>query len=211
MLATAVSVHAIPKPHVITFGKWTTVKFFLGPNEKNSMDLKIRPLMVDGKVKEFTTGEPHTVTDRFFVVQAAFRVNDTLPEDAKNVRWKWQRGGWLLVDRSTGHVSKVNLPEFDPYYSLASWFRDYVAYCGVSDNGEKLSAVVAQVGRKKPVVKKALGLASNGDTPDSECETPSWQREPTRVTFAPKRGEKFTYSVFAHATELGSTDAEEEE
>jgi hypothetical protein len=32
-----------------------------------------------------------------------------------------QRGGWLLVDRLTGHVAPINLPEFDVLYSAASW------------------------------------------------------------------------------------------
>ena len=64
--------------------------------------------MVDGKIKEFTTGDIHEVTDRFFVVRKAFRVNDWLPDDEKpkEHRWKWQRGGWLLVDRTTTRISR---------------------------------------------------------------------------------------------------------
>ena len=63
---------------------------------------------------------------------------------------------WLPVDRLTGRVSQLNLPEFDPFYSTASWYRDYIAYCGVSEDGKKLYAVVAQVGRRKPILKKML-------------------------------------------------------
>jgi hypothetical protein len=48
----------------------------------------------------------------------------------------------LLVDRMTGHISAINLPEFDSCYSVASWYSDYVAYCGVSDDGKTLYAVV---------------------------------------------------------------------
>ena len=73
--------------------------------------------------------------------------------------WRWQRGGWLLVDRITGHVSPINLPEFDAFYSRAAWYRDYVAYCGISDDGKNLYAVVAQLGRRKPILKKTLGDA----------------------------------------------------
>jgi hypothetical protein len=92
------------------------------------------------------------------VVRRAFRVNDTLPGDAAaRPGWVWQPGGWLLVDRLTGHISAIALPEFDPYYSVASWYRDYAAYCGVSDDGKKLFAIVYQVGRRKPVLKKPLG------------------------------------------------------
>ena len=57
------------------------------------------------------------------------------------------------MDRMTGHISAIALPEFDSYYSVASWYRDYVAYSGVSDEGNELYAVVFQVGRRKPVLK----------------------------------------------------------
>jgi hypothetical protein len=99
--------------------------------------------------------------------------------------------------------------EFDPFYSEASWFRDYVAYCGVSDNGEKLSAVVVQLGRKKPVLKKELGSAGQGQTPDSECDPPLWEKKPTRVTFLPKHGEKLSFSVFGHASDVAPGSDEE--
>ena len=57
---------------------------------------------VDAKLREFTMGEPHDVTDRIFVVRRAYRVNDWLPDDPKSVpKWRWQRSGWLLVDRQT--------------------------------------------------------------------------------------------------------------
>jgi hypothetical protein len=114
----------------------------------------------DTRLKEYTTGTPHELTDRLFLVRRALRANDALPTEsasAKATRWQWQRGGWLLVDRVTGRVSQLNLPEFDPFYSTASWYRDYIAYCGVSEDGKKLYAVVAQVGRRKPILKKDAG------------------------------------------------------
>jgi hypothetical protein len=123
---------AVPKPHAITYGKWTSAKW---PNAtgKKLLELRVRPLFVDTRLKEYTTGAPHELTDRLFVVRRAFRVNDALPTENSNAsHWLWQRGGWLLVDRVTGHVSQLNLPEFDPFYSTASWYRDYIAYCGVS-------------------------------------------------------------------------------
>ena len=43
--------------------------------------LKIRALVVDGAVKEWTTGDAHDVTDRSFVVRRAIRLNDALPGD----------------------------------------------------------------------------------------------------------------------------------
>jgi hypothetical protein len=42
-------------------------------------------------------------------------MNDTLPGDkAAAPGLVWQFGGWLLVDRLTGHISAIVLPEFDP-------------------------------------------------------------------------------------------------
>jgi len=154
---------AVPKPHVITFGKWTAAKWPNATGQK-LLDLKVRALFVDTRLKEYTTGNPHELTDRLFVVRRAFRVNDALPtESVSAARWQWQRGGWLLVDRLTGRVSQLNLPEFDPFYSTASWYRDYIAYCGVSEDGKKLYAVVAQVGRKKPILKKDAGEPAGTD------------------------------------------------
>jgi hypothetical protein len=75
---------------------------------------------------------PHEVTERLFVVRRIFRVNDSLLEDSGAPRWQWQRGGWMLGDRSNGRISPVVLPEFDHYYSIASWYQDYAAYCGIS-------------------------------------------------------------------------------
>jgi len=57
-----------PKPHVVSFGKWTTVKWFVGPGQDKPLDLRIRALYVDRRLKEFTLGTPHDVTDRLIVV-----------------------------------------------------------------------------------------------------------------------------------------------
>ncbi len=199
-----------PKPHVLSFGKWTTVKWFVGVNQDKPLDLKVRALYVDSRLKEFTLGTPHDVTDRLIVVRRAFRLNDALPEEATSIpNWRWQRGGWLLVDRITGHVSPINLPEFDAFYSKAAWYRDYVAYCGVSDDGKNLYAVVAQLGRRKPILKKALGETVADDIPDSACPAPSWQRQPVRVSFSSPLDQKLTYSVRGHAVDVVNDEEEE--
>ena len=190
---------AASKPHVITFGKVLTVKLLIGPEESDSQMMKVRSLIVDARPREFVTGEVHEVTDRLFVVRRAYRLNNNLPGESKPPSWVWERGGWLLVDRLAAHVSQIPRFEFDPFYSQATWFRDYVAYCGISDNGEKLSLVVMQLGRKKPLLRKELGKASQGGTPDSECDPPTWESKPTRVTFLPKQGEKQSFSIFGHA------------
>ena len=209
-----VSAEAAAKVHVIAFGKWTTAQWFPGTSaeEEKPVPLKIRALVVDGRVKEYVLGPTHEVTDRLFVVRRVFRLNDGLPEDA-GARWQWQRGGWLLVDRITGRISPVGLPEFDVLYSAASWYRDYVAYCGVSDDGKKTYAIVAQLGRRKPVLKKSLsgeGLADDA-APDSACPVPSWQRTPVRVSFEAAGAVKETFAIRGHVVDLVNDEDEDEE
>ena len=198
---------AAAKPHVVSLGKWTTVKWMVGEDENESLDLKIRPLMVDGRIKEFVVGATHDVTERTFVVQRVYRLNDSLPQDA-SPRWRWERGGWLLVDRITGKVQAITLPEFDSYYSTVSWFRDYAAYCGVSDDGAKIYVLVSQLGKRKPVLKKVAGDAAVAGMPDSACPLPTWERAPSRVTFEPHNGTKATYSVRGRAVDLLPEDDE---
>jgi hypothetical protein len=143
------------------------------------------------------------------VVRRVVRVNDTLPQEAvATPRWSWQRGGWLVINRITGHISQASLPEFDPDSSSGTWYRDYVAYCGISDDGRKLSAIVMQLGRRKPVLKKPLGEAANDEA--SECAPPGWQRAPTRVSFVSKADQKFTFAVRGHTVEVVSDDDSEE-
>jgi hypothetical protein len=210
MLFSAVA-GAVTKIHVIAFGKWTSAQWFPTGVEEKPLILKIRPLLVDGRVKEYVAGPSHEVTDRLFVVRRVFRLNDNLPDDPAP-RWQWQRGGWLLVDRVTGRVSPINLPEFDPLYSAGTWYRDYVAYCGVSDDGKKTYAIVAQLSRRKPVLKKPLSNdgPSEDAEPDSACPAPSWQRAPVRVTFEAGGDAKQTFSIRGHVVDLVN-DAEDEE
>jgi len=194
---------AASKPHVVGFGGPQSVKLYAGPSEDKPMDLTVRALYVDTKLKEFTTGKPHDVTEREFVVRRAFRINDALPDDPhKSPKWLWQLGGWLLVNRSSGKVTPLKLPDFDPFYSEVSWYRDYAAYCGLSSNAERLLAIVAEIGVKKPLYRKELGKASGGDLPDSDCAAPHWNRQPARVTFLPKAGEKFTVSVSGQGADV---------
>ncbi len=203
LLAAAILASAARK-HTIVLGKWMPVKLFVGPNEDRTLDIRIRPLYVDGQLREFTTGDPYDVTDRHMVVQRAYRLNDWLPQDKGPTqhRFLWQRGGWLLVDRETGRVAPLRLPRFDPFYSIASWYRDYVAYCGLSDDGEKLYAMVVQLNRKKPLVEKELRPARQGEMPNSECAPPVWQRGPVRISFEPAGSQKITFSIRSYGSDL---------
>ena len=202
---------AASKPHVVGFGSPQPAKLHLGPSEERIVDITVRALYVDTKLKEYTTGKPHDITDREFVVRRAFRINDALPDDPrKSPKWLWQLGGWILVDRSSGRITQLKLPDFNSSYSEVSWYRDYAAYCGVSNDGEHLLAVVAQLGVRKALYRKELGKTSGGDLADSDCAAPHWDRRPARVTFQPKEGEKFSVNVTGHVTDVTPESSAEE-
>jgi len=191
LIAVAASLSATPrKVHVVGLGAFKRVPYTragdpAGASASDS-NLKIRPLVVDGLVKEWTTGEAHDVTDRSFVVRRVLRINDELPgEKGAANRWVWQRGPWLLVDRVSGHVSALKLPDYDPGVSQVSWFRDYAAYCGLTPSGRSLYAVVAQVAVRKPVLAKKLSAFDVEGRSDPVCAPVAWERNPFRVTFSP--------------------------
>ncbi len=182
---------AAPKPHTIILGQWHVVNTSdtVGPRSS-----KVRRLLIDGHVKEYTVGLPHEVTDRLFVIARAYRLNDSLPQEAaRPPSWTWQLGGWISIDRATGHVAQLNLPAYDSSLSEASWYRDYAAYCGSSDDGSKAYMVVFQLGRRKPVLKKEFAGPS--------CPAPKWERGPSRVTFTPADGSKVTFVVQGHSAD----------
>src|SRR3974390_2423818 len=107
----AVALNATPrKVHVVALGATRRVPYSKIGDPAGALPdedaLRIRPLVVDGFVKEWTTGDAHDVTDRSFVVRRVLRINDELPGDKpgtgdKQSHWVWQRGPWLLVDRIT--------------------------------------------------------------------------------------------------------------
>ena len=190
--------NAAPKLHVVALGRWTSISWREQESESKPIQLKIRPLYVDGRTKEFTIGASHDVTERTFVVQRIYRLNDSLPQQTGPTQWQWQRGGWLLVDRVSGKVQPLVLPQFDPDSSTVSWFRDYAAYCGVSDDNGKLFAVTMQIGSRKPLLKKAVGEAN--ESPQT-CGAPLWERNPVRVTFEVTPGQKLMFAVKSRAVE----------
>jgi hypothetical protein len=219
LITATAPLSAVPKTHVVAFGKWVSVQWFTGAGVAGDKPLamKVRPLLVDGNVKEFTLGPAHDITDHLFAVRRAFRVNDSLPQETGAVpHWQWQRGGWLLVDRVSGHASAINFPDFDVFYSAVAWYRDYAAYCGVSDDGKKIYAMVAQIGRRKPVLKKLIEGKSivegeaKSEEPDSACLLPDWQRAPARVTFELGAG-KMTFVIRGHVVDLMTDDEESED
>ena len=96
---------------------------------------------------------------------------------------------------------QLNLPAFDGDASEASWYRDYAAYCGSSDDGSKTYMVVSQMGKRKPILRKEYSGPA--------CAAPKWERAPSRVTFV-AAGEKSSFVVHAHGADLQADTAEEE-
>jgi hypothetical protein len=171
--------------------------------------LKVRALTVDGQQKEWTTGDAHDVTDRSFTVRRALRLNDQLPTES-SPHWTWQPGPWLLVDRVSGHVAALHLPDFDMEISDAIWFRDYAAYCGVASTVKGgLFAVVAQLGVRRAVVQRQLGKWPQAAHPSPVCQTAKWQRLPIRVTLQLTGGDPLTFDVVGAASLIEEGDAEE--
>lgn len=181
------------KPHTVGLGTGKHVPYSIvsdpagaTPDERT---LRVRPLVVDDKVKEWTTGDAHDITDRSFVIRRALRLNDALPGD-KTEHWIWQRGPWIMVDRSNGHVTAMKLPDYDPAVSQVVWFRDDAAYCGLHSGGHQLYAVVAQIGAHRPILAKKIGpWTPTPPMPDAPaanaCAKATWQRDPLRVSFSP--------------------------
>jgi hypothetical protein len=190
---------AVPKVHTVTLGPSRHVPYT--PPEANfdnksdeATTLRVRGLFVDDRQREWTVGEMHEVTDRSFVIRRALRINDALP--GESVRWSWQPGPWLLVDRVTGHITALHLPSYDPDVSDAVWFRDYAAYCGVATTGKGgLVAVVAELGTRKAVMQKVIGPWPMANPPHPVCSPAKWQRTPIRVTFDLTAGESMTLDV----------------
>src|SRR5664279_1285661 len=79
VLMLVISAGAASKPHVMSLGKPMAVKLFLSSAEDKTVTINVRPLYLDTKLKEYTAGATHDVTDRLFVVRRAYRVNDSLP------------------------------------------------------------------------------------------------------------------------------------
>lgn len=187
-LGAAPTVHAAAKTHTVGLGAVRHEPYSAEGDpagaRKDETTLSVRPLVVDGKVKEWTTGESHAVTERSFAVRRAMRLNDSLPSEAA-ARWVWQRGPWLLVDRESGKVTALKLPDFDAGVSDVVWFRDYAAYCGLNASGKELLAVVAQIAARRPLLSRKLTAWDAADHPSPACGAAVWQRDPLKVSFAP--------------------------
>ena len=221
ILAVSAAVEAAPrKVHTVVLGAARKVLYSKAGDPAGAAtgenELKIRALLVDGVLKEWSTGDAHDVTDRSFVVRRVIRLNDALPSDKpaptdKQGHWVWQRGPWLLVDRATGHVVALKLPDYDPGVSQVSWFRDYGAYCGVTASGKSLYAVVAQVAARKPVLARKLAAFDPESHADPVCALAEWQREPLRITFHAAAKDSVSFDVVPGSAVLVEDSGDETE
>lgn len=199
---------ATPKSHIVSLGAVRRVPYVAGdvPHEAKADEaatLRIRALTVDGVVREWTTGDQHNVTDRSFVTRRVLHVNDALPGD-KAARWVWQPGPWILIDRVSGRVTALHLPEFDASVSEVVWYRDYAAYCGihVAARGGGLSAMVWQISARRAALSKVIAPWPQIERVRPVCAPALWQREPMRVTIQPAGGDAVSYDVVGTSTQL---------
>jgi hypothetical protein len=225
LLAASQLLSAAPrKAHVVALGAARKVAYSKAGDPAGAAPgedaLRIRALVVDGQVKEWTTGDAHDVTDRSFAVRRVIRLNDALPNEqdqqknpgkptASASRWVWQRGPWLLVDRVTGRVTALKLPDYDPGVSQVSWFRDYAAYCGVTPSGKSLYAVVAQVAARKPVLARKLEAFDMESHGEPACMAAEWQREPLRITFHPAAKDAVSFDIVPGSAVLVEDSADD--
>ncbi|MHB1858048.1 MAG: hypothetical protein ACYCPM_11500 [Acidobacteriaceae bacterium] len=194
------------KVHSVALGAWRKVPYTPPSTSTSTIavapdTLRVRPLVIDGQVKDWTTGDLHEITDRTFVARRAVKLNDALPDET-GAHWLWVLGPWLLVDRSSAHISVLHLPDFDPAVSEVVWFRDYAAYCGVNATGKHLYAVVSQLGVRRPLVAKPLTQWTVDDHPTPACAPATWQRQPLQVVFHPANSDAVSYRIFGLASAL---------
>ncbi len=210
LLPAALPAASKPKVHTVGLGAvrrvpYTPALATADTRDEDSTTLKVRPLIVDDKLKEWTVGEIHTISDRTFAVRRVLHINDALPNDPGE-RWVWQPASWILVDRSTGHITALHLPDFDSAVSDAIWFRDYAAYCGLATTakGSSLVAVIAEVNGRRAVAQRAIGKWPQPEHTGQPCQTARWQRLPMRATLQATGSEPVVFDV------LGSTSLIEE-
>ena len=202
------------KMHFVSLGAVRKVPYTppeATPDNKSeeATTLRIRPLIVDDKPREWTVGELHEVTDRTFVIRRALRINDSLPGEA--ARWTWQPGPWLQVDRNSGHITPLHLPDFDPQISEVVWFRDYAAYCGLVPTLKGgVMAIVVELGTHKPVGQRVLANWPLDKPLHPVCAAAQWQRMPMRATLCLTGGEPVTFDVAGTSSLVEEGETEED-
>src|SRR5262249_43904271 len=128
VLVLASSGRSAPRQHTILLGRWRSVE--VRSDSGRTQQMRVQELIVDGHLREYTSGPPHDVTERLFVVRRAYRMNDALPdENRKAPQWVWRLGGWVSVGRPTGHIAPLDPPAFDGKLFQATWYRHHTRDC----------------------------------------------------------------------------------
>jgi len=60
-------ISAASKPHVVAFGKWTTINL-QADDDTAAQNVKMRALLVDAKARVFPVGPAHDITDHTFAI-----------------------------------------------------------------------------------------------------------------------------------------------
>lgn len=198
------------KAHSVALGGFRKVPYSAEGDPAGALPgethLKVRPLVVDGKIRDWTTGEAHYVTEDSLVVRQAVRMNDSLPTEMK-MHWVWERGPWVLINRTTGRETVLKLPHFVSGVSDVVWFRNYAAYCGLSASGKQLYAVVAELEVRRPLLAKKLEAWKAEGNPTPACAAAVWQRDPMKVSFAPTGMTATSYDLVGTSVEMVKDDS----
>ena len=252
LLSVSPVIQAAPrKAHVVVLGAARKVAYSKAGDPAGAAagetELKIRALMVDGVLKEWTTGDAHDVTDRSFVVRRAIKLNDALPGDnpgqpaiprlpAKPHRaisrlcppakpalvnkpssegaqqhWVWQRGPWLLVDRVTGHIIALKLPDYDPGVSQVSLVPRLRRLLRRDRQRQKpLCRRRAGGGAQGCAGQKTLGLRCRRATPSRSAAPPSGSANRCASPFIPPAKEAASFDVVPGSAVLVEDAGDEE-
>ena len=106
----------------------------------------------------------------------------------------------------------LKLPDFDPFYSQVSWYRDYAAYCGIPSSGERVNAPGLRDRQQEAAVSQGAG------------QEHAWATRPTAIArrhhvgapagagdVSPQDGDKFTVNVSGRfADEATDNDSDEQ-
>jgi hypothetical protein len=112
-----------------------------------------------------------------------------------------------MVDRISGHITALHLPDFDPLVSNVIWFRDDAAYCGIASTSKGgVVAIVAQLGGRKPIVQKLLAPWPQPAATNPVCAPAIWQRTPMRVTLQLTGAPPITYDVLGTVSLVEDND-----
>jgi hypothetical protein len=116
-----------------------------------------------------------------------------------------------MVDRVSGHITALHLPDFDPLVSDVIWFRDDAAYCGIASTAKGgIVAIITQLGAHKPIVQKLLAPWPQTTPSNPICAAAIWERAPMRATLQLTGAQPVTYDVVGSVSLIEENDNADE-